>query len=129
MTCAQYSTPKDLMRLAYVSRTVREGSRLQTNYLVFTTKKSKERLLAMLSEQEAEHHAQHPRGRGKVSYSLQRYQAIAHWAKGDAKRETRHMAVAVVEVSRSNSEAAHTGHRLRGYESQRLTAILRDCQL
>jgi hypothetical protein len=89
---------KDLVRLAYVSRTVREGSRLETNYLVFTTKKSKERLLAMLSEQEAEHHAQYPRGRGNVSYSLQRYQAIAHWAKDDAKREDKHMAVAVFEV-------------------------------
>lgn len=69
---------KDLVRVAYVSRTVREGSRLETNYLVFTTKKSKERLLAMLSKQEAEHHVQYPRGRGNVSYSLQRYQAIAH---------------------------------------------------
>lgn len=89
---------KDLVRLAYVSRTVREGSRLETNYLVFTTKKPKERLLAMLSEQEAEHRAQNPRGRGNISYSLQRYQAIAHWAKGDAKRESKHMAVAVFEV-------------------------------
>lgn len=89
---------KDLVRLSYVSRTVREGSRLETNYLVFTTKKPKERLLAMLSEQEAEHHAQYPRGRRNVSYSLQRYQVIAHWAKGDAKRESKHMAVAVFEV-------------------------------
>lgn len=89
---------KDLVRLAYVSRTVREGSRLETNYLVFTTKKSKERLLTMLSDQEAEHHAQYPRGRGNVNYSLQRYQAIPHWAKDDAKRGDTHMAVAVFEV-------------------------------
>jgi len=93
---------KDLVRLAYVSRTVREGSRLETNYLVFTTKKSEERLLAMLSEQEADHHAQFPRGRGKVSYALKRYQAIPHWSKDDVKREKKHMAIAVFEVRYKN---------------------------
>jgi hypothetical protein len=89
---------KDLVRLAYVSRTVREGARLETNYLIFTTKKSEDRLLAMLEAQQTEHHAQYPRARGRISYALKRYQAISHWAKDDATREEKHMAIAIFEI-------------------------------
>lgn len=89
---------KDLVRLSYVSNTVREDSRLVTNYLVFTTKKTEKGLSTMLASQEAEHRAEFPRARGKISYDLKKYQTIPHWAKDDAKREEKHMAVAVFEV-------------------------------
>ena len=90
---------KDLIRLAYVTRTVHAGARLETNYLVFTTKKSEERLLTMLQEQEAERRRNHPRARSQVAYSLKRYHPIRHWAKDDNNRNPLHMAVAVFEVS------------------------------
>ena len=89
---------KDLIRLAHVSKTVSDGARLETNYLVFTTKKTESRLLAMLGEQEAERKKTNPRARGKVTYTLKKYQPIAHWAKDDPKRAPQHMAVAVFEV-------------------------------
>jgi hypothetical protein len=90
---------KDLDRLYYVTRTVHAGARLETNYLVFTTKKSKERLLAMLEEEEAQRKHSHPRARGRVECALKRYQPIPHWAKDDDNRSPLHMAVAVFEVS------------------------------
>ncbi len=89
---------EDLVRLSYVSNTVREDSRLVTNYLVFTTKKTENGLKTMLASQEAEHRAEFPRARGKISYELKKYQTVPHWAKDDAKREEKHMAVAVFEV-------------------------------
>lgn len=89
---------KDLVRLSYVSNTVREDQRLVTNYLVFTTKKTEDGLRTMLATQEAEHRAEFPRARGRTSNELKRYQPVPHWAKDDAKREEKHMAVAVFEV-------------------------------
>ncbi|MES2868964.1 MAG: hypothetical protein V4749_05275 [Pseudomonadota bacterium] len=93
---------KDLIRLACVSRTVHAGARLETNYLVFTTKKSEERLLTMLQEEEAERRRNHPRARGRVVCALKRYHPIRHWAKDDNNRNPLHMAVAVFEVSYKN---------------------------
>ncbi|WP_410480673.1 hypothetical protein ACJ70E_15755 [Pseudomonas plecoglossicida] len=89
---------KDMIRLAYVAKTVVAGARLETNYLVFTTKKSEDRLLTMLQEQEAELRSENPRARGRVAYTLKKYQPIQHWAKGDSTRAPLHMAVAVFEV-------------------------------
>ncbi|MBK3446340.1 hypothetical protein [Pseudomonas lactis] len=89
---------KDLIRLAHVTKTVHAGARLETNYLVFTTKKSQERLLLMLQAAEAERRFNHPRARGQVSCTLKRYHPIPHWAKDDDSRTARHMAVAVFEV-------------------------------
>lgn len=97
---------KDLIRLSYVARTVHAGSRLETNYLVFTTKKSEARLLSMLQEQEMEHSRTHRRARSSVVYRLKRYQEIPHWDKRDAERNSVHMAVAVFEVSYKHSGAA-----------------------
>lgn len=90
---------KDLIRLAYVTRTVHAGARLETNYLIFTTKKSEERLLTMLQEEEAVRKHHHPKARGRVECALKRYQPIRHWAKDDESRSLLHMAVAVFEVS------------------------------
>lgn len=89
---------KDLIRLAYVSSTVNESTRLETNYLVFTTKKTKDRLLAMLHEQEADYREANPRGRGRLDYTLKKYQQIPHWAKDDSSRAAKYMAIAVFEV-------------------------------
>ncbi|OLY72226.1 hypothetical protein AU074_13710 [Pseudomonas sp. ATCC PTA-122608] len=89
---------KDLVRLSYVSNTVRDDQRLVTNYLVFTTKKTEGGLRNMLASQEAEHRAEFPRARGRTSYELKRYETVPHWAKDDAKHEEKHMAVAVFEV-------------------------------
>lgn len=88
----------DMIRLAYVAKTVAAGARLETNYLVFTTKKSEPRLLTMLQEQEAELKSNNPRARGRVTYTLKKYQPIPHWAKEDSNRTPQHMAVAVFEV-------------------------------
>lgn len=89
----------DLARLAYVTRTVHAGARLETNYLVFTTKKSEEKLSSMVQEEEAALKRTHPRARGKVAFALKRYQPIPHWAKDDQKKINLHMAVAVFEIS------------------------------
>ncbi|MGP5356115.1 hypothetical protein [Pseudomonas helleri] len=87
---------KDLTRL---TRTVHAGARLKTNYLVFTTKKSEERLFTMLQAATVEYKRNHPRARSQVAYALKRYQPIPHWAKDDDNRNRLHMAVAVFEVS------------------------------
>lgn len=89
----------DLIRLAYVTRTVHAGARLETNYLVFTTKKSEDKLRSMVQEEEAALKLIHPRARGKVAFDLKRYQPIPHWAKDDEKKISLHMAVAVFEIS------------------------------
>lgn len=89
----------DLARLAYVTRTVHAGARLETNYLVFTTKKSENKLRSMVQEEEAALKRTHPRARGKVAFALKRYQPIPHWAKDDRKKINLHMAVAVFEIS------------------------------
>jgi hypothetical protein len=96
----------DLIRLSYVARTVHAGSRLETNYLVFTTKKTEGRLLSMLQEQEKEHLRTHRRARSSVVYSLKRHQEIPHWDKGDAERNPVYMAVAVFEVTHRHSDVA-----------------------
>lgn len=95
---------KDINRLAYVSRTVNAGARLETNYLVFTTKKSEERLLSMLHEQEVDRRRSNPRARGHVTFTLKKYQQIPHWAKDDDKRSPLHMAVAIFEVRRKGRQ-------------------------
>jgi hypothetical protein len=88
----------DLKRLSYVSMAVHDTSRLKTNYLVFTTRKSPDRLHEMLKLQESEDHAVNPRGRSQLIYTLCGYQEIPHWAKGDSKQQPKFMAVAVFEV-------------------------------
>lgn len=88
----------DLKRLSYVSMAVPDASRLRTNYLVFTTRTSRNRLHEMLKMQEAEDNAASPRGCTQLIYTLLGYQEIPHWAKGDFKQEPRFMAVALFEV-------------------------------
>lgn len=88
----------DLKRLSYVSMAVHDASRLKTNYLVFTTRKSQDALHDMLKTQEAEDHAVNPRGRDQLNFVLRGYEEIPHWTKDDSKREPKSMAVAVFEV-------------------------------
>lgn len=89
----------NLLHLAEVSRSVGAASEMNINYLVVTTRMSKEQLEAMLATEEADHYAIYRRSRNRVNYPLKRYQQISHWAKNDEKEKSRFMAVAVFEVS------------------------------
>lgn len=87
---------KDLIRLAYVCESVGERTRLETNYLVFTTSQTREQLCKMLHEQERERPKQSV-DKG-VRYTLARYQQIDHWMNPSFEMTSKPLAVAVFEV-------------------------------
>ena len=88
---------QDLIRLAYVCETVRAGARLETNYLVFTTRRSAEELAEMLAAQERERkRSKHLRD--GVSYRLGRYQVIDRWMNPAFEMTDKPLAVAIFEV-------------------------------
>lgn len=93
---------KDLIRLAYMSKAVSQGAKLETNYLVFTTKKSEEDLEAILYGQMAELRSDCSAKAGRVFYKLKRYENIGYWKKDDTDKKPAKMAIAVFEVQYNN---------------------------
>ncbi|MDD2051785.1 hypothetical protein NPS46_04375 [Pseudomonas putida] len=88
---------EDLVRLAYVCETVRAGARLETNYLVFTTRRSEEELAQMLARQERDRKSVKHLRHG-VSYRLGRYQVIDRWMNTAFEMTDKPLAVAIFEV-------------------------------
>lgn len=88
----------DLIRLAYVSEKVPERTRLETNYLVCTTRKTKAELGEMLKRQQLERESTKKHLREGVTYSLERYQDIDFWMNAEFQETSKRFAIAVFEV-------------------------------
>jgi len=86
----------DISRLAFVCDRVKSGARLETNYLVATTRKTKEELESQLRE--VDQQVAKARWLNEIDFSLAAYKVLGKFTNKQFEVTDRDFAVAVFEV-------------------------------